>query len=635
VRAPSYHVYISPLGNVFMTEFAEVLAVALEVSGREVQVRRNGLPAKESGTINLVVAPHEYFTLYEGADEASIVRAAAQSVSVGVEQPGTYWFEYGARYASYGPFALDINRRAVNELRRRGVETYRLHPGYSATRDAWGGATGSERDCDVLFLGSLTDRRAEFLAESAQILSDWECDIRLFAQTRPVRRGSDHFVVGRAKDELLARSKVLLNVHQGSRDYFEWIRILEAISNGCLVVTEDSGGYAPLLPNQHFLQSPLSSLAGRLDGILRDDDTRAELAQNAYAFVQKHLNFVDLVDQLLTTVELRAVKSLPPAVTRSTAPADVEFRRPGRRAPASLPFVPLETVHEAFDHWIVSDRKNRSLIKDAMLAEISEARVLEATIAYLEHGSAEHAITYDTAGYLSAAPEVSVVLTHYNYARFVRDAIESVVASTDVVAEIVIVDNHSAPDEFRALKEIVQEYEWFPIRLIANSADQGPAGSRNLGARNARAEFLFLLDADNLVYPNGLHLLVATLRKSMAAFAYGLVEIFGEHSGLLSTTPWDIDRLLEGNYIDTMAMIRREVWEEFGGFDPEIDAIGGYDDYAFWLKLAEAGHWGDFVSTFVGRYRVHGTSWQSVLNLHTQEFTQYYRDRYPSLPWPA
>jgi GT2 family glycosyltransferase len=637
---PAYRVYVSTSGNVFMTEIADALTGAIARSGREVELLRRGLPARAPGIINLVVAPHEYFTLYEGATEAALVKAASESICVGVEQPGTYWFEYGARYTSYGLMALDINRRGVTELRRRGLEAYHLHPGYHAGWDAWGGDDTSERPRDVLFLGSLTHRRAQILAEAAPILSQWPCDLRLFMGDRPVRDGTERFVSGRAKHELLAGSRVLLNVHQGERDYFEWIRVIEAMSNGCLVVTEQSGGYAPLVPSRHFVQAPAATLAAQVDGMLRDEALRAELALEAYEFVRKNLDFTDNVDRLLALVERRIAHPATPVDAATSAnPIPLAFRRPGRRAPVPPPATPLPVpqsqVSALFNQAEASEKRGRSMIKDILLAEVNDSRLIEATIAALEHGSQEHARVSDTAGYLRATPEVSVVLTHYNYSSFVREAIESVVASMGVRLELVIVDNHSEPEELEYLRGVIEDYEWFPIRLVANSADQGPSASRNIGVRHARTDLLLLLDADNMLYPTGAHLLCTALTKSDAAFAYGLIEKFGQSPGLLSAVPWNVEHLVHSNYIDTMALIRRQVWDEFGGFDPQVAAMGGYDDYAFWLQLATAGYRGELVSSFIGRYRVHGTSLQSLLNLNTKEFMQFYRDRHPTLPWPA
>jgi Glycosyl transferase family 2/Glycosyl transferases group 1 len=642
MSSPSYRVYVSALGNVFMTEIAEALTDAIAQCGRDVEMHRHGLPGRFPGTINLVVAPHEYFTLYEGASEAAVVKAAAESVCVGVEQPGTYWFEYGARYTSYGPLAIDINRRGVTELRRRGVEAYRLHPGYYSGWDAWGGAASTDRPRDVLFLGSLTHRRAQILSQSAPILAQWTCDLRLFRGDQPVRDGTEGFVSGHAKHELLAGSRVLLNVHQGERDYFEWIRILEAISNGCLVLTERSGGYAPLVPGRHFIQAPAAALAAQVDAMLRDEALRAELALGAYEFVRKSMDWVDNVDRLLTLVEGRLSRgAAPPARAAPATPLPETFRRAGRRSPVAPPSAPSappaakSQVSALFDQAEAHEKQGRSMIKDILVAEVNDSRLIEATIAALEHGSQEYAQVSDTPAYLRATPEVSVVLTHYNYSAFVREAIESVVASTGVRLELVVVDNHSEPEELEYLHSVIAAYEWFPIRLVANAADQGPSASRNIGARHARAPELLLLDADNMLYPTGAQLLHAALGQSDAAFAYGLIEKFGQDTGLLSAVPWDVEHLVRSNYIDTMALIRREVWDEFGGFDPQVAAMGGYDDYAFWLQLAAVGYRGQLVSSFIGRYRVHGTSLQSLLNLDTKEFMKFYRDRHPSLPWPA
>jgi hypothetical protein len=642
MSSPSYRVYVSAVGNVFMTEIAEALTDAIAQCGRDVEMHRHGLPGRFPGTINLVVAPHEYFTLYEGASEAAVVKAAAESVCVGVEQPGTYWFEYGARYTSYGPLAIDINRRGVTELRRRGVEAYRLHPGYYSGWDAWGGAASTDRPRDVLFLGSLTHRRAQILSQSAPILAQWTCDLRLFRGDQPVRDGTEGFVSGHAKHELLAGSRVLLNVHQGERDYFEWIRILEAISNGCLVLTERSGGYAPLVPGRHFIQAPAAALAAQVDAMLRDEALRAELALGAYEFVRKSMDWVDNVDRLLTLVEGRLSRgAAPPARAAPATPLPETFRRAGRRSPVAPPSAPSappaakSQVSALFDQAEAHEKQGRSMIKDILVAEVNDSRLIEATIAALEHGSQEYAQVSDTPAYLRATPEVSVVLTHYNYSAFVREAIESVVASTGVRLELVVVDNHSEPEELEYLHSVIAAYEWFPIRLVANAADQGPSASRNIGARHARAPELLLLDADNMLYPTGAQLLHAALGQSDAAFAYGLIEKFGQDTGLLSAVPWDVEHLVRSNYIDTMALIRREVWDEFGGFDPQVAAMGGYDDYAFWLQLAAVGYRGQLVSSFIGRYRVHGTSLQSLLNLDTKEFMKFYRDRHPSLPWPA
>ena len=629
---PAYKVFSNSRGNVFMAEIAEMLAESIGQSGREVEKSEFPLPRLEPGVVNLVVAPHEYFTLLDFPED-EIVRSAAACVTVGVEQPGTMWFEEGARYASYGPLALDINQQGAVELRRRGIEAYHLRLGYHPPWDAWGGDPVSRRDVDVAFMGSLTKRRAKFLSEAAGVLSQWNCDIRLFEVDGPTRSGTNHFLTGGAKSAQLAKSRVLLNVHQGERDYFEWVRVIEAMSNGAVVVSESSQGFKPLMSPDHFIESELGSLAGRLDALLRDEELRAEIADRSYDFLRKHLLAVDSVDQLLTAVESRLSGVREPLIgVRPGLPSALcrrGYKRwlPPRSGVATLEEHQVSTVLEG-------ERQARTIIKDMILAEIDESRAIEALISTVEHGAATYVRVHDTTAYSKTKPDVSVVLTHYNYADFLETAIGSVVVSDGVTPEIIVVDDHSDAENVAAARSVVDRFDWFPIRLVMHGANRGPSAARNTGAAHARSDLLFLLDADNSVFPDGLRRLKEALEHSDAAFSYGIIESYGEDPDIVSFLPWDLERLASGNYIDAMSMIRKSIWDTLGGFDTEADRRGGWDDYEFWLHVAAEGYRGELVKSFIGRYRSHASSWQSVVNLDTDQLFTYFRMKYPHLPWP-
>jgi len=633
MAAPSYKVFVSSSGNIFMAEIAAAIADSIEATGREVSRHSRGLPQAEPGTINLVVSPHEFFFLQEGPSEAEIVRSAAESITIGVEQPGTSWFEAGARYASYGQIAVDINRRGVHELRRRGLEAYHLPFGYHPGWDTWGGDLSAGRDVDVVFLGALTHRRADFLARSARMLAEWHCDLRVFEVKGPVTSATGHFLTGRTKHELLANSRVLINVHQGERDYFEWVRIIEAMSNGCLVVSETSGGFAPLRAPEHFIETGLESLTGRVDAYLRDEDLRDEVVHSAYDFVRKHLTLADSVDRLLDIIERRiAVPVRRPQPERSNHRISAALERSGRRRPIASAFQ-TKARSDALASVLDGERQIRSVIKDLMLAEIHEMRTIEALTSTLVHGTRTYEDVFDTSCYRDAEPEVSVVIPLYNYAQFVLEAIESVIASEGVVTELVIVDDHSTDNSVAVVRQAMAAFDRFPMRLVTQAANRGPSPTRNRGFEHARAEMVFLLDADNAIYPHSLRKLVSALKGSDAAFAYGVIEVFGDTSNLLSYLPWNVERLIHTNYIDAMALVRKAAWQKVGGFDSLADRAGGWDDYDFWLHLAAEGERGEFFREFIGRYRTHGSSWQVTVNLATTTLTTLFRQKYPHLPW--
>jgi Glycosyl transferase family 2 len=483
----------------------------------------------------------------------------------------------------------------------------------------------------VLFLGSLTSRRAQFLARSAPVLSQWRCDLRLFEVRGPVRRSSDHFVTGPTKYELLANSRVLLNVHQGERDYFEWVRVMEAISNGCLVMTETSGGYAPLVAGEQFVEAGLGSLIGRVDAFLRDEDLRAEVAHRSYEYARKHLLFADIVDQLLRIVERRLPSPSPIASAFHAVP--VQFRRQGRRKPVASSPNPLSPHDAALASALEGEQVMRSTIKDLILSEIQAVRTIEGLISAVASGSKCHSEIFETSTYAGTSPQVSVVLPLFNYARFVRHAIESVVASEGVVADLVIVDDHSNDDSLRVVRGAMADFDGFPIRLVAQSANRGPSPTRNTGFDHARADLVFVLDADNTIFPSGLHDLVNVIDEEGTAFSYGMIEKFGDSSDVVSYIPWDLERLTQQNYIDAMALVRKTIWREIGGYDENADRKGGWDDYDFWLHLAAEGYRGSFVANFIGRYRAHDSSWQSTVNLDTDTLMSFFKRKYPQLPW--
>lgn len=608
-----------------------MLTASIEASGREVEACGDALPAPEAGVVNLVVAPHEFFILQDGPPEADIVRSAFHSITVGMEQPGTVWFEEGARYASYGPLALDINPQGVRELQRRGIEAHRLQLGYHPGWDVWGGRNESARGNDVLFLGALTPRREEFLARSAQALSEWECDLRLFEVSRPVSKGSDHFVTGRRKHELLADSRVLLNIHQGERDYFEWVRVIEAISNGCLVVTETSDGYAPLVPAEHLVQGGLASLTRRMDDMLRDEDLRAEVADRSYHFIREHLAMVDSIDEALGWLEHRVAASpLRPPLRRPAVPS--EFRRPGRRK--SVPPPDSSTLDDGSSSTVRGERQVLSLLQGLLWSEIDTARSIGAIRSAIEYGTPNHIDTIETPSYAAADPEVSVVVPLLDCEHGIRTTIESIVATEHVALELVLIDDHSSDESVPVAREVMHEFESVPIRLVTQSATRGVAHARNLGFEHARSEFVFLMDVAGAVYPQGIGRLLDALRRSDAAFSYGIIERQGDVPGLASYLPWDVHRLTEANYIDSMSLIRKSAWRSIGGFDVETDGKDGGDNYDFWLHLAAEGQHGQLVTNVVGRSGPRDVSLRPRIALEADALTEYYRTKHRHLPWP-
>jgi glycosyltransferase involved in cell wall biosynthesis len=131
--------------------------------------------------------------------------------------------------------------------------------------------------------------------------------------------------------------------------------------------------------------------------------------------------------------------------------------------------------------------------------------------------------------------------------------------------------------------------------------------ARNSGIAWSSEPYLFMLDADNRLRPPALSRLLEALQCSGAAFAYSQLCWFGEEDGIGIADVWEPERLAINNYIDAMALIRRDALLSVGGYAVLADDHG-LEDYDLWCRFAELGLDGVFVPELICEYRVHAAS---------------------------
>lgn len=625
---PPVHVFVAADGNAFMADIADWIAEAARAGGRSARVVDDRLPAPD-GSINLVVAPHEFYVLRDD-DDAAVRKAARCSIPICTEQPGTPWFKLSAGLCEGSPLVVDINDVGAAALSDLGFPAHRLRLGATPSMVHPMSEADAHRDIDVVFLGGATPRRGRVLAGLAPVLWDRPCEIRTFSFSRPVTGDEPGLVFGDAKYELLARSKILVNIHRGdaegndSDDYFEWARLVEAMANGCVVVTEPSIGHDPLVAGEHFVECRADEMGTTIDELLNDPARLHEVSVHARAAVTGALSLDTSVAELLSVVD-----PLLPAIAASSA---------GHRASRWSRLVrPARVSREVPPPLLPAFAPYRGLRRDLyhqLLAEMAHRRDLGGFRSLLDHGDPDHVDRHESATWARAGAEVSVVLSVFDYADVVEETLDSIAASVDVSVEIVIVDDASTDRGVEVVRNWMERHDDTPVLLLARAANRGLGAARNLAVEHARAESVMILDADNLVYPNCLRVLADTLASDPdAAFAYSTLEAFGSEPGLRSAQGWHVPWLCDANYIDAQAMIRRTVLTEFGGYRAD-DSMYGWEDWDLWLRLAEADRYGVHVPRMLGRYRTQGGSMVSLTNLAADDLRASLAARYVTLPWP-
>lgn len=205
---------------------------------------------------------------------------------------------------------------------------------------------------------------------------------------------------------------------------------------------------------------------------------------------------------------------------------------------------------------------------------------------------------------------VSVIIPCYNGARFLAEAIESLLAQAWPADEIIVIDDGST-DDFRA---IVARY---PAVRSVSQANQGVAAARDAGWRLSRGEYLIFFDQDDRLLPNAIQVGVEALDQHPdCAFVTGLCQLIDadgqpQPADFSARTAVNYLTLLHGDCIPTPApvMFRRSALEAVDGFN--LSLRQACDDYDLYLRLTQRfpAHAHNQV---IADYRLHGNNQSST-----------------------
>jgi hypothetical protein len=597
---------LAPRQNLFFGELVTALRAELDALGVASSTHVGDFPPPRQGLVYAVVPPHEYFTLMHGRLGVP-ADVQARTIFICAEQPNTQFFEWNVDYAPAAGAVFDLNRLAVRELRANGIAAEHLQVGYT---QGWDATSERERDIDVLFMGAASDRRLEYLGRAASLLRDRACRFVISDNARPNWDASGSFLIDDEKWDLLARSKVILNLHQGETPYFEWLRIVQAMASGCVVVSEESLDYEPLVPGEHFLAGRPEHLGHLAESLLDDGHRWWEMETAAWHFLREQLPLGASVRRLVAAAERLDALPVPDADHPYFLQAPLSEDDVARALEAIAP-PPA---------WLETD-PSRRVLKDLKLELMDVKRRFER----LQRESAgplpEVRVRRRSKGHAGADPGVTVLVSLFNYADQITGALDSLLASRRRDWEVVIVDDGSSDESLARAEEWIARHESVAALLVEHPINRGLGAARNTALAFARGEYCFVLDADNEILPACFERLIAALEADPeAAMAYGMLERFTATgtTGLMGIFPWDPARFRDGNYVDAMAMLRTSALREMGGYRPDR-RLHGWEDFDLWARMAERGLRGVHVPQLVARYRTTDHSMLATTNISGAE----------------
>lgn len=202
-------------------------------------------------------------------------------------------------------------------------------------------------------------------------------------------------------------------------------------------------------------------------------------------------------------------------------------------------------------------------------------------------------------------PLISVIIPCYNYGRFVKEAVDSVLRQTFRDFEIIIV-NDGSTDEFtiKILKDIKKEH---PEILIINQENGHLSNARNNGIKASKGEFILPLDADDIIDSTMLEKCYEQIKRNdKLGLVYTGVKLFGDVDEIWESKEYDFYALTQSNYIVATSLIRKKAWAEVGGYDENMKK--GYEDWEFYIRMGKNGWFGKLLREPLFCYRKHGKS---------------------------
>jgi glycosyltransferase involved in cell wall biosynthesis len=211
--------------------------------------------------------------------------------------------------------------------------------------------------------------------------------------------------------------------------------------------------------------------------------------------------------------------------------------------------------------------------------------------------------------------KVSVLINNYNYGKFIKDAIDSVLNQTYQNFELIIVDDGSSDSS----REVINSYNDSRIKKIFKQ-NGGQASALNVGIEHCKGDIISFLDSDDEFYPTKLEEVVKVFQKGYEyiindtdtptyPFKYGGYNLF-----LVYYLTYFC-----GNVTSSISISKKLADKIFPIKNEEFFRIRADDVIVFYAGMVERGY---FLDKVVTKYRLHG---QNLYMSNKDKFTPSYK----------
>lgn len=242
--------------------------------------------------------------------------------------------------------------------------------------------------------------------------------------------------------------------------------------------------------------------------------------------------------------------------------------------------------------------------------------------------------------FIRTPPLVSVVITNYNYGRYLEDAVNSLIGGKTCLGwtdgqtlqsfEVIIVDDGSTDNSAEIAQGLADPRKG--IRFIQRPRG-GSSASANTGIRQALGKYVTVLDADDLMEPNRLEKLVGLAQAHPHSVIYdNLFWLQKRGEDWLKTmvyelSPYEFEKMLTRNAMHKGILYPKQAWSEVGGYPESMKE--GREDWAFNVALGIKGYCGVHLKEPLYIYRRHDKN--RTRENTTPEWREYHMEQLQGL----
>lgn len=182
-------------------------------------------------------------------------------------------------------------------------------------------------------------------------------------------------------------------------------------------------------------------------------------------------------------------------------------------------------------------------------------------------------------------PLITVYITNYNYGKFIKESIESVLNQTLQNFEIIIIDDGSTDNS----KDVIKDFEKHDQISVIYQQNKGLTISNNIAISVAKGKYITRLDADDYLDPNALYLLFNEFEKDeelgMAFGDWYEVDEFNNVTSIQRRHDFDKNvSVLDQPAHGACTMFKLSYLKELQGYDESLTRQDGYELWFRFIK---------------------------------------------------